>query len=264
MTLIECGLKQKRAPAAAKRQASEDLYFEALEAENDEKEFLLLLDAAKIDPGNAAALLQFKSFFNLTLEEDILATRAIVAIAGKRLGKKVFKECAGHFWGFIETRPYMRARGDLASLLQEAGMVDEAIAEWEAILTLNPNDNQGFRYILLPLYMRRTQLDKADGLFNLFPEEDQWCVVFAWGRVLERLMRNDEPGAKKALAIAREQNGFAEAYIQGHRKLPKTLPDTYSQGSREEADCFAKELCDAWEPHQEQLRWLKAQPKSRK
>ena len=27
------------------------------------------------------------------------------------LGPKGFKQYAGHFWGFLETRPYMRARG---------------------------------------------------------------------------------------------------------------------------------------------------------
>lgn len=262
MMLIETALKQKRATPVAKRDASEAIYFDALEAGDDDQEFNLLLDAIKTDPCNAAVLLRLKEFFPLTLEEDILATRAVVAIAEKRLGKKTFKQCAGQFWGFIETRPYMRARCELARLLEEAGMDDEAMAELEAMITLNTNDNQGFRYLLLPRYMSRSNLDKADWLFSLYPEEDKWCLTFAWCRVLERLMREDDSGAKKSLAVAREQNGFAEAYILGHRRPPKTLPDRYASGSREEAECFAKEIQNAWSAHPDAIRWLKAQPKT--
>src|SRR3954471_11215905 len=42
------------------------------------------------------------------------------------LGEKTFNEDAGHFWGLLETRPYMRARAGLASCLREAGKLDDA------------------------------------------------------------------------------------------------------------------------------------------
>ena len=38
--------------------------------------------------------------------------------AGRRaLGEKIFKEGSGHFWGMIETRPYMRSRVGLMQCL---------------------------------------------------------------------------------------------------------------------------------------------------
>src|SRR5213078_3903422 len=59
------------------------------------------------------------------------------------LGRKGFKEYAGHFWGFLETRPYMRARAGLAATLVQLGDVAGALAHYRDMLQLNPNDNQG-------------------------------------------------------------------------------------------------------------------------
>ena len=43
---------------------------------------------------------------------------AIGVKAGERvLGKELFTEAVGHFWGMVETRPYMRARAGLANCL---------------------------------------------------------------------------------------------------------------------------------------------------
>ena len=44
------------------------------------------------------------------------------------LGPRGFKQYAGHFWGFLETRPYMRARAGLAGTLLQLGNVDGALA----------------------------------------------------------------------------------------------------------------------------------------
>ena len=63
------------------------------------------------------------------------------------LGPQAFKEYAGHFWGFLETRPYMRARAGLAGALLKLGDVDGAIDHFRDMLRLNPNDNQGIRYL---------------------------------------------------------------------------------------------------------------------
>ena len=60
------------------------------------------------------------------------------------LGPRGFKQYAGHFWGFLETRPYMRARAGLAGTLLRLGDVDGALAHYRDMLKLNPNDNQGY------------------------------------------------------------------------------------------------------------------------
>ena len=100
------------------------------------------------------------------------------------------------------------------------------------MLALNENDNQGVRYELLPALLAQGRLDEARVLMERFKGEGAWSVVFAWGRVLERLLSGDEASATKALAVARKQNAHMEAYLKGHRKLPKTCPAATSQAAK--------------------------------
>ena len=177
-------------------------------------------------------------------------------MAAERLGKKAFKEFVPHFWGVLETRPYMRARFQLAEELREAGQVEDAIEEYEEMLLLNENDNLGVRYHLLSCLLALSRTNEARKLLKRHADECEWSVVFAWCRVLERLVSGDEPGASKALAAARKQNPHMEAYLNGHRKLPRNLPDSYSVGSKEEALCYAGLLLMAWTRHPEAWAWL--------
>jgi len=65
--------------------------------------------------------------------------------------------------------------------LSGAGKTREAAEEFEAMIELNPNDNQGLRDYLLGLYLALSQLDRAASLFRQYEEDSS--AVFAWGRV---------------------------------------------------------------------------------
>ena len=121
-------------------------------------------------------------------------------------------------------------------------------------MLLNENDNLGVRHHLLPCLLALSRMDEARKLLKLHAGECEWNAAFAWGRVLERLLSGDEPGASKALAAARKQNPHLEVYLKGHRKLPRNLPDSYSVGSKEEALCYAGPLLTAWTRHPEAKR----------
>jgi tetratricopeptide (TPR) repeat protein len=71
-------------------------------------------------------------------DEFIEELQAIVAAGEADLGEKFFRENRGHFWGLIETRPYMRARSRLAYELYLSGRILEAIRQYEEMLQLNP------------------------------------------------------------------------------------------------------------------------------
>ena len=71
------------------------------------------------------------------------------------LGKEAFETEMRHFWGLLETRPYLRARAGLAQSLWDCGLHDAAIAHWRGILRLIPNDNQAIRYVLAARLLER-------------------------------------------------------------------------------------------------------------
>jgi tetratricopeptide (TPR) repeat protein len=242
---------------------AQELFYEALDAPTDEAQLALLEKALKLDSGNVEVLLALLRYENLSPVEEIEFLKKLVKLAEARLGPKAFKEFAGAFWGFHETRPYMRAREMLAGHLRVARRLEEAVAEYEGMLELNPGDNQGVRYSLLPCLLILRRLEAARKLFEKYPEEFEWNAVFAWGRVLERFLSEDPRGAESALAVARKQNPHMQAYVKGHRSLPKHMPVAYAPGSKDEAICFADVVRAAWLEHPAALTWLQGQKATR-
>lgn len=255
---MERHLSQPEPGANKNADAAQQLIYDAWEATTDEEAAALIFSALKLDPTNVDALLQAAAYAGLDDDEEIEFLRKVVAIGEQNLGED-FKKMAGHFWGVSETRPYMRARERLAEALRCAGRLDEAIANWSAMLELNPNDNQGIRYLLLPSLLALKQLAPARKLLTAYPGETEYNTVFAWSRVLEQFLSGEPRKAETALAAARKQNPHTQAYLKGNRRLPKQLPGGYAPGSKEEAISFAEFLHAAWARHPEALQWLNAQ-----
>ena len=256
--------RSARSSAEGVGEAAQQLYYDAMEAGTEDEEFELLSEALELDPKNVDAMLAMKRHLPPMLPDaEIEFMQKIVAIAEAGLGRKIFEEMGGHFWGFMETRPYMRARASLADALHAAGRGAEAVSEWEGMLTLNPNDNQGMRYRLLSACLQLGRMDEVRELLGRYPE-CEFSTVFAWAKVLERFVSGDLNEALEAVAVAQKQNAFAKAYLLGHRRIPKNLPDSYAMGSKEEAACFAQDLQAAWSVYPAARKWLEGlKPKKR-
>lgn len=242
-----------------------DCYYDAMEAEYEDDMLELLQHAVELDPGNADAWLQLINFMpKLTVVQNLELLKKIVDLAATRLGKKMFQENVGYFWGIHETRPYMRARAAYADALHQAGRLEESCAEVDAMLQLNPGDNQGLRYRQMSIFLALGKLDKVRAFFEQYEYEAEHNTVFAWAKVLERFLAGDQKAATAAMKMAQKQNTHSMAYILGHRKVPKNLPDAYSPGSKEEALCFAQDLQTAWNAHLAAKMWLTAQKEQSK
>ena len=119
------------------------------------------------------------------------------------LGREGFEEYDGHFWGFLETRPYMRARHGLALTLLHLGEEDAAIAHFRAMLKLNPNDNQGIRYLLLGSLLQRDDTPALKALLADYPNE--WSVYRLYTCVL-LAYREDLASAPATLKLLKNGN----------------------------------------------------------
>jgi hypothetical protein len=170
--------------------------------------------------------------------------------------KDSFKRYKGEFWGFIETRPYMRAKHGLAMALITLGQRREAIVHLAEMLELNPNDNQGARYVLLECYMADRKDKAAWQLMGQYPDEaSAW---FAWSAAL-LTFRQSGAGTESAaaLATALESNQHVPAFLTGKRKMPKQLPDAYQHGEADEAQLYARGAALAWAVTEGAINWLK-------
>ncbi len=239
------------------KEIARDLAYQAMEADDFREIESLARRALEHDPECVDALRLLALGTSRSREERISKLEDVVRTGARLLGDGFFEKNRGHFWGILETRPYMRARYDLAYELLREGKEEEGVAHLEAILDLNRNDNQGVRYELLPRYLEAGALEKARKLLEAYPND--YSAVFHWCRVLERHLSGDLEGAAAALKEAREMNRFVEAYLSGGKLPPRTGPAQYSPGGSSEAAAYAKDLRRAWLAHREAAAWLKEQ-----
>ncbi len=238
------------------RRAS-DLIHEAWleEHERPRRAQRLAQQALAADPDCADALVLLARLESESPKELVKRVGHALTVAERALGKELFREAKGQFWGVLETRPYMRTRQYLAGLLQEDGRSDEAIRHLEAMLDLNEDDNLGVRYTLLGLYLERRRLPKARDLLRRFP--DECMATWAWGKVIERHLSGDLPGAETALEQAIEVNPFVLQLVADPvRLLDLEPPAAYTLGSEEEAAIAAVQLMKALLAHPATLGWL--------
>ena len=172
------------------------------------------------------------------------------------LGPGGFEEFEGQFWGFLETRPYMRARHGLAMSLLQLGDEDAALQHFRAMLKLNPNDNQGIRYLLLAGLLRRDDLPGAKAL--LADYGDEWSANWLYTRAL--IAFREDAGAKpatlKLLKDARSANRHVPAILA--RVEPPVINDSgyVTMGGPDEATYYVLEFGKAWKDTPGAIAWL--------
>ena len=241
-------------------QSAQEYAYEAMDAMADgdwDRAEAAAIRAVELNPDCVDALHILAQLGCESDSEMITELQFVVQRGEQELGKKFFRENEGWFWGLLETRPYMRARCELAYLLRGEGRVDEAIGHWEEMLRLNPNDNQGVRYPLLGAYLQQGDLEGAGRLFAEYPEEHS--AMFAWGRVLWEVLSENLKQASRSLDEARSRNEHVEPLLTGRKRRPKNPPGYYSPGEPSEAYVCLEEIGPAWKKHRGAIRWLKEQ-----
>jgi hypothetical protein len=99
---------------------AQDLVYDAWERATARSRIALARKALGITPLRADAYSILAEEARSVEEARDLYARGVEA-GELALGRKGFQEYAGHFWGFLETRPYMRARAGLAGALLKLG-----------------------------------------------------------------------------------------------------------------------------------------------
>lgn len=234
---------------------AQDLAYEAMEARSKSEARGLVRKALAIDPHCLDALI-IQAKLDARSDKDLAGRiRTIVRGVEERFGKAYMDENRGHFWGMVETRPYMRARGFLASLLRQTGDLEGAIFESEGLLTLNPGDNQGIRDDLRGMYLEKGDVEGVRRLNAQY--DDAVFAVPAWSSVLELWLSGDLEQAEKQARSAHKNNVHVVGYLTGTKRQPMAHPDYYSPGDENEAKLCACLLGGAWRAHPEATAWLR-------
>lgn len=139
----------------------------------------------------------------------------------------------------------MRARAGLAQVLWYLGQTDAAISHWQALLHLNPNDNQGIRYLLAGALVAVDRDDEALRLLNRFRGD----ATAGWAYTRALITFRKEGASAKAVRYLDQallSNPYVPEFLLGMRKLPKSLPAYIGMGDETEAISFMYEFGEGW------------------
>ena len=213
---------------------AQELIYDAWETPDPIECVELAEEALKISPDCADAWVLLAEETAESPEQALEFYQKGVEAGERALGPESFNEYAGHFWGHLDTRPYMRARCGLAECLWAMGEHDTTISHYYAMLKLNPNDNQGIRYLLLTCLMSTSQYAGARELIKEY--EGDVSADWAYTRTLLAFIENgDSPVSRTHRKTAIATNKYVPAYLSGRRKLP-AFPFEYIQmGDKSEA-----------------------------
>ncbi|WP_052353763.1 tetratricopeptide repeat protein [Neobacillus jeddahensis] len=245
--------KTGRTVSRRDEERARDLIYNAFQSEGKQR-YKFAEEALKQNPNcvDAYVILAEKT---KSLEESILLYEKGIQAGEQDLGKAFFSENRGSFWGLIETRPFMRAKLHYAEALSLLGKINKAIQQYEELLELNPNDNQGVRYSLFVAYVDSGHFEKAAKLLHQYEEPSAQGV---YNKVLLELFTNGfTKNAEMLLKNAKQVNRHVISYLTGKKRLPAYPPDFYGFGDENEAIVYADMHLHLWRKIDGLGEWLK-------
>lgn len=139
----------------------------------------------------------------------------------------------------------MRARLGLAQARWDAGLREEALDDYRDLLRLNPNDNQGVRYILTRSLLELDRDNEVERLLEEYAEEGS--ADWAYARALLAFRKEGESSRARQLMLkAQKENPHIPDYLTGRKPTPVELPDYVSLGGEDEAIAYVADYRSVW------------------
>lgn len=209
--------------------------------------------ALKLDPDCIEAY-EFFAKKQVSVDSAIPYYEKAVKIGREIFGGEYLKVHQGQFWGFHETRPFMRCMFGYADILYLKGQKKDCIAILEEMIILNPNDNQGVRDQLMLYLLEQNDFSKFEKYSKLYPDEGGAYSHF--NRALNSFKKEGESEKSNAfLKTAIEENKFVLPMIISS-KLQTEVPETFGIGDKNEAKYYAVYAQRTWQQTQGAIKWL--------
>jgi len=164
------------------------------------------------------------------------------------------------WWNDLETRPFMRALYGRAMTEWHQGHFAETAKDLEHLLTLNPSDNQGVRFLIPLVYLLGEDESKAlksqEDYEKNYP--DDYCEpALLFGKGLTLWRSGDETGAAEAYKEAMLKNLYIAPLLLD---LPIPSSEIWHPNDRSEpgyAQDFMQSYATLWDRDPAALRFLR-------
>ena len=214
----------------------------------------LIKQALELDPDNADAY-NYLASLETDVDKSLALYRQAVEAGERALGEKFMKENKGHFWGLIETRPYMRAKAGVADCLYAKNRMNAAVEVYREMIELNPNDNQGVRYLLSTILLGKKDLSDYESFIKKYEGEDS--AVWLYNNALYHFKKMGKSAKSDTeLMKAYKFNPHVMEFMLGLKELPKEMPQFIGRGDENEAAAYIVDAIHTWGKTNGALDWM--------
>ncbi|MCD1653107.1 hypothetical protein K7J14_15995 [Treponema zuelzerae] len=169
----------------------------------------------------------------------------------ERTNQTEFDEYIGNFWS-IQFRPYLRSIYGYGTALWDENLTTDAISQFQYLLTLDETDHMEARVKLMYWFASSKQYMEATEELLFFPKNSYHYI---FGKLfIELQINNNYSGVIKAYERATETNHIIIDLITGKMKEPEQYPESYKQGSKEQALCYYHQISSEWKDSRKKLR----------
>ncbi|PWE58109.1 hypothetical protein DEM27_02680 [Metarhizobium album] len=172
---------------------------------------------------------------------------------GVRIGERLFAPVLDDedmaWWGFLGTRPWMRAQHNLGLALMAAGDAKEAAETFKRLLKLNPNDNQGVRTLVMKLSAESGDYSDCRILFADY--DGDGSIEFVATKLLVDLASKRKIDFRRHFDEIEASNRYflpLLATAAKSNRWPRAVSaDLIAWGSKEAAAIYLNEFKAAWQ-----------------
>lgn len=158
-------------------------------------------------------------------------------------------------WGVAGNRPALRSLARKVNAELQLNRPETAFAQAERLLQLNPNDNHGFRQLLIDHYLHAGDDEAALALAERYPEDGSPDFLFGRALAYYRLGRSE--AAEQALHQAVElQPDTADSLRRKQVRRPPMADGFITLGGESEDWEYRQAMRPVWEKTPGALDWL--------
>ena len=232
--------------------AAQEFMFDAWETDDLDVVLKLIRKAIKKSPLCADAYSFYCEISEEPPESKIGTLETALYAASVALGED-FQEFAGNFWGFVETRPYMRAKAALADALWESGNFYPAMSHCHEMLKLNPNDNQGIRHLLANYYLELEMVDDLSVLLDDYSGDMRPFLQYTRALLA---YRQSSPDADDIAKAAIRSNKHIPSLLSKCKLQPKSNSGYITLGEMDEAIDYINHNIKPWIRTPNAIEWI--------
>lgn len=238
-----------------RREQAAALLEEAMDIRNPIQRSVLLERVVDLDPGDIDAWVELAD-----IEPDLEEAKGMLQTAIRHGCKQLQNELKadrGMFWTLPHTRPFMRAKFDLARVHRDQGNLEDATIILEELLDLNEMDNQAARWQLMDFYLRQDQIDDAEKLIARFPDDTLPFLAFTAVLVAFR-KKGDSDNVRQQLKELAQRNPHIIPRLLDHQLIDYDVHPSFAPGSEEEADLYCQQMLTGWRSAPGAISWLRS------